>query len=172
SVRNRQLIEIFGLDKLNPVNDPQRDGNFDFIEGITIDTETGLIIFPYLEPFSEALKEAFQPEPNRDQLIEKYSYDTLYRTTKAEAELFATKNKFFLIGQYSAGSSREILIPGFGVAQGSVRVFAGGIPLIENVQFTVDYTFGKVTILDESIRSEEHTSELQSRENLVCRLLL
>ncbi|HLT71351.1 MAG TPA: cell surface protein SprA, partial [Cyclobacteriaceae bacterium] len=153
SVRNRQLIEIFGLDKLNPVNDPQRDGNFDFIEGITIDTETGLIIFPYLEPFSEALKEAFQPEPNRDQLIEKYSYDTLYRTTKAEAELFATKNKFFLIGQYSAGSSREILIPGFGVAQGSVRVFAGGIPLIENVQFTVDYTFGKVTILDESILS-------------------
>ncbi len=27
-VRNRQLIEVFGLDKLNPVNDPQRDGNF------------------------------------------------------------------------------------------------------------------------------------------------
>src|SRR5690606_39533001 len=26
--------------------------------------------------------------------------------------------------------------------------------------------------LDETIRSEEHTSELQSRENLVCRLLL
>src|SRR5690606_40957380 len=26
--------------------------------------------------------------------------------------------------------------------------------------------------IDESIRSEEHTSELQSRENLVCRLLL
>src|SRR5207302_8115880 len=25
---------------------------------------------------------------------------------------------------------------------------------------------------DESLRSEEHTSELQSRENLVCRLLL
>src|SRR5690606_40943378 len=27
-------------------------------------------------------------------------------------------------------------------------------------------------ILDEPFRSEEHTSELQSRENLVCRLLL
>src|SRR5690606_40737234 len=26
--------------------------------------------------------------------------------------------------------------------------------------------------LEETIRSEEHTSELQSRENLVCRLLL
>src|SRR5690606_11409057 len=29
-----------------------------------------------------------------------------------------------------------------------------------------------VTDIDETIRSEEHTSELQSRENLVCRLLL
>src|SRR5690606_41947271 len=27
-------------------------------------------------------------------------------------------------------------------------------------------------IADEEVRSEEHTSELQSRENLVCRLLL
>jgi cell surface protein SprA len=164
-VRNRQLIEVFGLDKLNPVNDPQRDGNFDFIEGITIETQTGLIIFPYLEPFSEALKEAFQPEPNRDLLIQKYSYDTLYRTTKAEAELFSTKNKFFLIGQYSAGSSKEILIPGFGVAQGSVKVFAGGIPLIENSQFTVDYTFGKVTILDESILNSGKNISIQYEQS-------
>ena len=51
-VRTRQLIEILGLDRLNPVNDPQRDGNFDFIEGITINTTTGLIIFP----LSEALQ--------------------------------------------------------------------------------------------------------------------
>src|SRR5690606_41443813 len=31
---------------------------------------------------------------------------------------------------------------------------------------------GKFTIVGEQQRSEEHTSELQSRENLVCRLLL
>src|SRR5690606_40150181 len=30
----------------------------------------------------------------------------------------------------------------------------------------------RVTALDLVLRSEEHTSELQSRENLVCRLLL
>src|SRR5690606_42041955 len=29
-----------------------------------------------------------------------------------------------------------------------------------------------VVVLEELLRSEEHTSELQSRENLVCRLLL
>src|SRR5690606_39527648 len=31
---------------------------------------------------------------------------------------------------------------------------------------------GLAVCLDDVIRSEEHTSELQSRENLVCRLLL
>src|SRR5690606_12199736 len=83
TLRERQLIEILGLDKLNPVNDPQRDGNFDFVEGITINTTTGMIIFPYLEPFNDALRDAFRGLPNESGLIQKYVYDTLYRTTKA-----------------------------------------------------------------------------------------
>jgi len=155
-LRQKQLIDVFGLDRLNPLNDLQRDGNFDYVEGITVNSESGLIIFPYLEPFSEALRAQFARETNlnvRDQLIQKYAYDTLYRTTKADAELFATKNKFFLKGQYSAGSGQEILIPGFGLSQGSVNIFAGGIPLMEGSDYTVDYTFGKVIILNESILS-------------------
>src|SRR5207302_6331845 len=39
------------------------------------------------------------------------------------------------------------------------------IPAIENAS-------GKKAGADFAVRSEEHTSELQSRENLVCRLLL
>src|SRR5690606_40928952 len=38
-------------------------------------------------------------------------------------------------------------------------------------QSTVHYYLGEI-YLDINNRSEEHTSELQSRENLVCRLLL
>jgi cell surface protein SprA len=167
-LREKQLIEIFGLDRLNPVNDPQKDGNFDYVEGITVNSETGLIIFPYLEPFSEALRAEFAKETNlniRDQLIQKYAYDTLYRTTKADAELFATKNKFFLKGQYNAGSAREILIPGFGVSQGSVKIFAGGIPLLEGSDYTVDYTFGKVIILNESILSSGKNISVQYEQS-------
>lgn len=150
--RNRQLIEILGLDRLNPVNDPPGDGNFDFIEGLTVNTQSGLIIFPYLEPFNTPLREAFKDEPNRDFMIKKYLFDTLYRVTKAQAERFATKNKFYLVGKYSAaGSSNEIMIPGFGVSPGSVRVYAGGTPLIEQQDFVVDYTFGRVTILNDAI---------------------
>jgi cell surface protein SprA len=165
---DRQLIEVMGLDKLNPVNDVQRDGNFDYVEGITINSEYGLIIFPYLEPFNEALREEFAKVENvniRDQLIQKYVYDTLYRTTKASAELFATKNKFFLKGTYSGGSGKEIMIPGFGISQGSVKIFAGGIPLQEGTDYTVDYTFGKVIILNESILSSGKNISVQYEQS-------
>lgn len=150
--RNRQLIEIMGLDRLNPVNDPPGDGNFDFVEGITINSQTGLIIFPYLEPYSDPLTAAFENEPNREYMINKYVFDTLYRIPKAQAERMATKNKFYVVGTYNAtGSSKNIQIPGFGVTPGSVRVFAGGTPLIEQQDFVVDYTFGTVTILNDAI---------------------
>src|SRR5690606_42072487 len=41
----------------------------------------------------------------------------------------------------------------------------GGVPLLESLKITDPAG-------DANVRSEEHTSELQSRENLVCRLLL
>src|SRR5690625_7091627 len=55
-------------------------------------------------------------------------------------------------------------------------------PLFENISFTAHRGerialigkngVGKTTLLNEITRSEEHTSELQSRGHLVCRLLL
>ena len=154
--RTVQLIQALGLDRLNPYNDPQPDGNFDYVEKITINSETGLIIFPYLEPFNKGLKDLFAREtnPNTQQLLnQKYVYDTLYHTTKAEAELVATKNKFYIVGSFKAGAGKDIIIQGFNISQGSVKVFAGGSPLREGVDYTVDYTFGKVTILNEGILS-------------------
>lgn len=158
--RTKQLIEVFGLDRLNPYNDPQPDGNFDYVEKITINPETGLIIFPFLEPFNTALRKLFalEPNPNTQQLlVQKYVYDTLYRTAKAEAELVATKNKFYITGSFKAGAGKDIIIQGFNISPGSVKVYAGGTPLREQVDYTVDYTFGKVTILNEGILSSGKT---------------
>ena len=152
--RTKQLIQALGLDRLNPYNDPQPDGNFDYVEKYTINSETGLVIFPFLEPFNKGLRKLFALEPNintRQALTQKYVYDTLYHTTKAEAELVATKNKFFITGSFKAGAGKDIIIQGFNISPGSVKVFAGGSPLRENVDYTVDYTFGKVTILNEGI---------------------
>src|ERR1035437_10086891 len=51
----------------------------------------------------------------------------------------------------------------------SISAFAVGTPSAER-SFKHRYSFS--TLFDKSIRSEEHTSELQSRQYLVCRLLL
>src|SRR5690606_25199617 len=42
----------------------------------------------------------------------------------------------------------------------------------DDLQLPVGLTEAYLPDLDDAYRSEEHTSELQSRENLVCRLLL
>src|SRR5690606_40370852 len=47
--------------------------------------------------------------------------------------------------------------------------------IIEYGQLAVGFLFFPYSLhveVDAAVRSEEHTSELQSRENLVCRLLL
>ena len=55
------LIELLGLDKLNSNGDPPKDGNFDFVEGITIEPTKGLLIFPNLKPFGETLRRFLEP---------------------------------------------------------------------------------------------------------------
>src|SRR5205814_7204404 len=123
----QQLIKVIGLDRLNPYNDPQPDGNFDFVEGITINSATGLIIIPYLEPFNGPLRTLFNNKIDTEMtydirafLDNKYLYDTLYHTTQIEASLVTTKNKFFISGTFKAGSGREIPIQAFNITPGSV----------------------------------------------------
>jgi cell surface protein SprA len=150
---NQQLIRLLGLDQLNQNNDPQPDGNFDFVEGITINTDLGIIIFPVLQPFGNHLEGLIREGSPEDELVSKFVYDALYETTKADAELITTKNKFFLVGSFQAGSANEIMLPGFNIAEGSVQVLAGNTPLVEGVDYTVDYNLGKVNIINEGVLS-------------------
>ncbi len=144
------LVQLLGLDRLNSSNDPQPDGNFDYVRGLTVDETSGLIIFPVLEPFGSKLRSYFDPNTEAN-LISKYVYDTLYRTTRADAELDLGKNKFFLTGRMQAGSAAEIMLPGINISQNSVTVTAGGIPLVEGQDYRVDYNLGRVTIINESV---------------------
>lgn len=149
NVKDVPLIRLMNLDRLNPQNDPQPDGNFDFVPGLTILPEQGILIFPVLEPFGNALEEHFLP--NEINLRDKYVYDTLYNTTQADAELVTGLNKYFLKGSFTAGSSSEIMLPGLNISEGSVLVTAGNIPLTEGVDFSVDYNIGRVVIINEGI---------------------
>lgn len=149
NVKDIPLIRLLKLDNLNPQNDPQPDGNFDYVNGLTIRPEQGLVIFPVVEPFGETLGNYFLP--SEVNLEDKYVYDTLYRTTLADAELVTRLNKYFLKGSFTSGSASEIMLPGLNISEGSVIVTAGNIPLTEGVDFTVDYNIGRVVIINEGI---------------------
>ena len=151
NTRNVPLIELLDLDRLNQQGDEQPDGNFDFVEGSTIDTEKGNVIFPVLEPFGEHLRSFFVGDPDEQNLINKFVFDTLYASTKFDAQRNTLLDKFFINGSLQAGSSNEIALPGINIAEGSVQVLAGNTPLTEGVDYQVDYTFGKVTIINEGI---------------------
>ena len=156
SVKGISLLNLMGLDNLTTQNNPIAggDGVFDFLDnaatqGGTINSSNGRIFFPVLEPFGSHLrKKVFPDEPD---LANKYAYDSLYTMTKTSAEQYSEKNKFTLKGYYTSQSGSEISLNAMNVAQGSVTVTAGGMQLVENVDYTVDYTLGRVTILNEGI---------------------
>ena len=144
------LISLLNLDRLNNQGDPQPDGRFDYVEGITINSQLGKVIFPVLEPFGEDLKPMFG---GNTQLEKKYLYNLLYDSTKNVAIQFPQFNRFLLKGTFKSANSSEIYLGGFNIPQGSVSVFAGGQKLIENQDFTIDYGIGKLRIINMGILS-------------------
>ncbi len=157
------LVQLFNLDRLNSNGDPQPDGVFDYVEGATVNSAYGDVIFPVLEPFGSYLKAKF--DPDEQQFIDKYVYDTLYNATKSDAELDAAKNKFYLVGRVVGGSSSDISLPGVNIAQNSVRVIAGNIPLTEGVDYRVDYNLGKVSIINQSVLNSGKPIQIQYEQS-------
>ncbi|HEY9115637.1 MAG TPA: cell surface protein SprA [Bacteroidales bacterium] len=150
------LIHLFGLDNLDQQNNPVPggDGLFDFLDGAatnggTIQSSNGRIFFTALEPFGSYIRDSLLPTD--PELADYYSYDSLYTMTKTGAEQYPSKNKYLLEGMYSSQSGSDISLNALNVPQGSVVVTAGGVPLVENVDYTVDYTLGRVTIINDGI---------------------
>ncbi|MFA5327152.1 MAG: cell surface protein SprA [Prolixibacteraceae bacterium] len=138
------LLNVLNLDNLNSQLDLGRDGVFDYVEGITVNSSAGKIIFPVLEPFGKYLADSIG-DPS---LISKYVYSTLYDSTRTVAEQDAEHNKFKLKGSYKGASSSEIQVNSQNLAQGSVKVTTGGRTLTENIDYTVDYASGIVKIIN------------------------
>jgi cell surface protein SprA len=154
SLRFKPLLQVFKLDTLNLQNDPGPDGIFDFVPGLTINTRTGRIMFPVLEPFgSHLLKTIRQADPTADSatLAKQILYTQLYDSTLFRAREFQQFNRFTLLGQFKGSNASEISLGTFNLPPGSVRVSGGGRQLIEGQDYTIDYNIGKVKILNESI---------------------
>ncbi len=143
--KGTKLIKVMNLDRLDANNRPNPNGQFDYVEGYTINK--GRIFFPVVEPFGNHLRKFF----NNPELSDKYCFDALYDSTKTMAKQIAEKNKFVLSGEYKGNNGAEISLGAMNVPQGSVTVTAGGVTLTENTDYTVDYSMGVVTIINQSI---------------------
>ena len=149
AINGKQLIRVLNLDRLDQKHNVSPDGRFDFLDGITIQSSTGKIIFPELEPFGDFLADKLGGKDSP--LAKKYCFPELYDSTLVSAQEMSEKNKFRLVGKYKGTNSSEIRLGAMNVPRGSVTVTAGGATLVENVDYTVDYTMGTVTILNTSI---------------------
>ena len=146
-IKNQLLLRVMNLDRLDVKNNSNPDGKFDFIEGYTAFSSSGRIIFPVLEPFGSHLRKMI----GNPAIADKYVFQELYDSTLVVAQELSEKNKFRIVGEYKASSGSEIRLNAMNVPRGSVTVTAGGATLTENVDYTVDYTMGTVTILNQSI---------------------
>jgi cell surface protein SprA len=156
------LVRVFNLDNLNTQQEKAPDGNFDFIEGVTVNSQQGRIIFPMIEPFGNYLSRKFVNDPTRARY---YSFFELYDSTRFAAVQLPQYNKFFLRGTYSGNSSSEISLGQANIPKGSVRVTANGAPLTENQDFTVDYNIGRVKIINTGLLNSGAIIKVSSESN-------
>ncbi|WP_289764611.1 cell surface protein SprA [uncultured Duncaniella sp.] len=148
SISNVPLLQVMNLDRIDSNEASNPDGFFDYIEGYTVLSNQGKIIFPVVEPFGTNLEKKI----GNPALAEPYLYQQLYDSTQVVARQFADRNKFIISGRYqSSGGGSQIRLNAFNVPRGSVVVTAGGVVLIENSDYTVDYAMGVVTITNQSI---------------------
>jgi cell surface protein SprA len=160
-LNGKPLIRVMQLDRFNTQLERKPDGNFDYLEGVTIVSNNGRIIFPVLEPFGTYLYKQFNDQGK----AEYYTFQALYDSTRAAAQQLAQKNKFFLRGSYQGSAGSEISLNAINVQQGSVRVTANGIPLVEGSQYTVDYALGRVRITDNSVLNSGAVIKVESESN-------
>lgn len=147
--KNTMLIRALGADRLDNNNKANPNGYFDYVEGYTV--SNGRVFFPKAEPFGQYLKDYLVAQGVSADKAEKYAFTELYDTTKTAAKQIAEKNKYQLTGQYKGSSAGVISLGAYNVPRGSVVVTAGGVVLTEGSDYSVDYSAGEVTILNQSI---------------------
>jgi cell surface protein SprA len=155
-IPKKPLLSILNLDRLNQVGDPQPDGQFDFVPGVTINTRNGRIMFPVLEPFGRSLRKQLQLELSKQgydttsnvMAVNRYIYQALYDSTLFRAQEQQEKNRFLIKGSVKSTSSNRIQLNAFGLRPGAVTVTAGAYQLLEGVDFAIDYGTSTLTVLN------------------------
>lgn len=152
-VQDLNLLKLFNWDRLNLNNDLQTngaqsgDGIFDFVPGITIDAENGKLIFTKAKPFGKYLQGVIGANDP------KYVYNDLYDQQKSVASQNSLSQRYTLEGRYKGSQGSGISLGAINVPQGSVKVTANGVALVEGQDYTVDYLLGSVNIINEAVKN-------------------
>lgn len=167
-IDDRTLLNLFKIDRLdqNNVYLPEGDGYFDYVEGQTVNSLNGYVIFPTVQPFGESL-DADLTDPADDI----YLFNELYENTQSEAKNnYQNKDKYFLKGYTKSEGSSGIALGAYNVPQGSVTVTTGGRELVEGVDYVVDYQIGRVQIINPSLEASNAPIEVSVENNSVFNL--
>lgn len=161
AIAKKPLIRVLNLDNINSNGDAQSDGVYDFIDGVTINAASGKIIFPVLEPFGSDLASKI----GNTGIASRYIYQELYDSTLTKARQIANKNKFTMSGSYKSSGGSEIYLNAMNIPKGSVVVTAGGVKLVEDIQYIVDYNLGTIRITDAGILESGTTITVSVESN-------
>lgn len=148
-VKEQPIIRVLGADRLDNNNKAHSNGYFDYVEGYTV--SNGRVFIPKVEPFGSYMRDYLVKRGVAADKAEKYAFTELYDSTKTVAKQIAEKNKYQIVGQFKGSAANVISLDAYNVPQGSVVVTAGGITLKEGTDYSVDYSVGEVTILNQSI---------------------
>lgn len=148
-VKDQTIIKVLGADRLDNNSKAHPNGYFDYVEGYTV--SNGRVFFPVAEPFGKYMYNYLVGRGVAADQATKYAFTELYDSTKTVAKQIAEKDKYVLMGQFRGTSANVISTGAYNIPQGSVVVTAGGITLAEGTDYSVDYSGGEVTILNQSI---------------------
>ncbi|HEX4886860.1 MAG TPA: cell surface protein SprA [Luteibaculaceae bacterium] len=164
------LIQVLNSDRLDPNNQALPDGVFDFVDnastqGGTINSANGRIFLPTVEPFGGHLRKKMQEAQVAQNIIDQIVYQELYDSTKIAAIQKPELNRFKLKGSFKSASGSEIMLNAINIPQGSVSVTAGGVRLVENTDYTVDYNLGRVKIINQGLLESQTPIKVSLESN-------
>ena len=82
-IPNTPLIQVLKLDQLDQSQFRSADGFFDYVEGVTVNSQNGFIFFPEPEPFGNDLVQQNSNDIGLDETLdETYLFKELYLNTK------------------------------------------------------------------------------------------
>lgn len=165
------LLQVLGLDRLDRDGAPRSNNEFDFVPGVTIIPDEGLLVFPYLEPFGQRIVDVAEASGSGPAVGEEFAFRDLYREKKETARDNSGKNVFRIRGSFQSSVQEFFDLDAFaGIVEGSVDVRSGGTSLQEGVDYVVDYQGGTVSITNPTYLTSGRDIEINYEQNTLAQI--